>query len=228
VSRVVLLLALCGCRQLLGFESAGTPSGGDAAIDMTSDMPADMRDATLTPVTHSFQHGVDGYLGVLDTYVENGSNQNNGADQGLRAKQNQRWAMIQFQDLFVSQGGPIPDDAPITEAHLDVVVMQQNNECTLHDILVSWSDTATFDLLGMTPGVTSGDDYEPVKAADCPTTTGPATIVVTSSLETWSATATKNRGWMVVVNNGAGDNTYSSSEVSTVADRPRLTVTWLQ
>jgi hypothetical protein len=230
VTRVVLLVLLAGCRQLLGFESAEVPPAGqdaasDTAVDMTSDMEID---ATLMPLTKTFQQGAGGYTGALDTYVEDGSTQNNATDQGLRYKQNQRWAMIQFGQLFVSQGGPIPDGAPITEATLTVRVSQFNNAGTLHEVLVPWIDTVTAATLGPTPGVITDEDFDIDAVAPGPDAQGVKMMNVRASLQAWSAAPANNHGWMFVqLSGGAGDSTINSCEAAQ-SDRPLLSVTYLQ
>jgi hypothetical protein len=164
--------------------------------------------------------------------------------------------LIRFNNLFVSGGGasriggPIPDDSTILSATLTVSTGTASgdnsaSEFRLHRMIATWDENATWNSLS-TGGV--GIARDDMEAATNPTAIasggninllgGVVSFDVTADLQLWSSNNTLSlRGWLIHPDSVAlGGNTVSgqtdgwwfdSSEAGTVANRPRLTVTYV-
>ena len=193
-----------------------------------------------TPVTVTFQDGLGAYTGTVDTFVHAGSaDANNSATTplivdgpaGSGVPADERQILIRFEQLFQSEGGPIPDGATIQSATLTVWLTNGSVDgAQFHRMLVPWADTATWNSLGS--GVQQ-NGTESVATADVTSflnSTGVFhSINVTSSVAAWSVGQT-NRGW-VLISPPAGTSDswqFSSSEGATAAQRPLLSVTYAQ
>ena len=187
-----------------------------------------------TPQTVTFQQGTGGYTGAKDTYLHAGSpTADNSAVTTLvvdgpgTVPADERQILMRFDNLFVPEGGPIPNGVQITSATITINVTNESDDgAELHRMIVDWADTATWN--SMVGGV-QRDNVESVATADTSSlyaSTGLHTFSVTTSVAAWAAGAT-NRGWVWVTPTG-GDNSwqFDSAEGATVANRPKLTVTY--
>ena len=185
------------------------------------------------PQTATFQHGVSGYLGALDTFLHAGlPAADNGAAttlivDGVPAAGDERQVLLRFDGLFQPQGGPIPAGAQILAATLELRITNGSLDgAELHRMLAPWLPSSTWNSMGA--GV-QRDGVESLAAADVTSAYNapiPAThpIDVTTSVAAWSAGAT-NLGWLFVTPAGLSDSwQFDSSEVTTLANRPKLTV----
>ncbi len=185
-----------------------------------------------TPVTVSFQQGSSGYTGTVDTFLVKGTPDVNNAattplivDGGPDA--DIRQVLLRFGQIFESEGGTIPDGSEIVSASVTINVTNISADgAELHRMLVPWSGTATWNSLAA--GV-QNDGVEAVATYDAKTTyntLGVWTFDVTQSLAAWSAGAA-NLGWAWLPPAGTSDSwQFDSSEGSTAANRPKLSVTY--
>ena len=217
------------CNSGIGCVNTSTCTGGQ-----TCNLGTGLCESA--PTLASFQDGAGGYTATLDTYVHAGLPT---ADNSLvtplivdgptaGAPGDERQVLLRFDNLFVSQGGPIPDGATILSATLTLNITDPSPDgAELHRMLVPWADTATWNSL--TAGV-QHDGTEALAAIDVSSSfngTVPAShaIAVTSSVAAWSANPSSNHGWVFVTPAGLSNSwQFSSSEAATVALRPMLTV----
>jgi hypothetical protein len=226
---VPLLLALTGCSQIFGLDS---PRPVDADI-ATGDAPlTDAHSIDTTPgsdayVTVSFQQDINQYLGTLDTYVDSGNpNQNKGTDTSIRMRSANRWGLLQFQQIFGTM--TIPAGKQVVSARLDIYMSSTNCMGHIADVAVAWDEAVTYNTFGADPGVDATDLG--ATGPSVPTSPGLQSMIVTDTLNRWSADPTKNFGWIFVsdgTGGAGGDCLMQSSEFGTVANRPRLVVTFI-
>ena len=191
--------------------------------------------------TVTFQYGASGYSGTVDTYLRGTTE----GDTNFSSQTDLQWddntdattdeiALIRFDNLFNSQGGPIPNGATITSASLTYMTTDLNSGSTangdpanVYESLVAWTGTtATYNNFGGEAGV-QADEYRatPVVSAPAGALSTSFTINVTASLQRWSTTPAENLGWIFLPTNQDGVNIYSS-DFATVAYHPQLSVTY--
>jgi hypothetical protein len=185
-----------------------------------------------TPVTVTFQQGVGGYVGTVDTFVNSNAAQqstNNGAVTPLviDGDPDIEQGLVRFDGIIGSNPGQIPLGATIQSATLTVNVTNPSvNGMALHRMLQSWSGASTWSSL--TAGITA-NDVEAATAVDASTTfngTVPALLAVpvTSGVAAWSTGAT-NLGWAFLPL-GTDSIQFDSADVATASLRPKLSVTY--
>ena len=178
--------------------------------------------------TESFQQGVNGYAGSLDTYIEVSTGAHGGEDHLFWDGDPLKYTLIRFEDLFESEGGPIPDGSTVGSAELTYVLDDNGNPGNVHEVLIDWDGNVDYAGFGASAGAQAGVDY----AASALPQQAPGTLVgtettytidVTSSLNAWIANPTSNKGWIIVPTGTSGAG-IRSSEHATAAHRPKLTV----
>ena len=226
------------------------PTGGDfgnglytitlSDIADQADPPNVMATTTLTilidtsivpPVTLSFQQGINGYIGTVDTMLqENSPDTNNAGAASLNVDSDEPFgtdqdvqALVGFEEIFGSGPGQVPVEAQIVSALLELQVTNPGYSFHLHRMLQTWSDEDSWNtwVSGIQP-----DNVEAAATADASTGavgTGTLSIDVTTSLETWLADPLANHGW-VMLPTGADGVDFDSSE-GTIP--PKLIVTFL-
>jgi len=187
------------------------------------------------PVTVTFQQGVNGYSGTVDTYIQyNVTSPNAGATtlsaDGTPPDTDIRQILLRFDNIFGAGANQIPAGAVITSATLTVNVSNDIAIVTnIHRMLHTWDDDDVWSTFGngspwnTTAGV-QADGVDAVSTPDAaPATVTPAglrTIDVTTSLQAWSTNTASNFGWVFLVA-GADTLAFDSSEGAT---HPLLTV----
>ncbi len=183
------------------------------------------------PTTVTFQDGVASYAGTQDTYMDQAAAATvRGALDTWRwdtedPSPNQEYGLIRFDSLFGGGPGQIPPGSQISSATLALVVFNDGvtPPGTVHEVLVDWAEaTTTWNNFGGDAGAQS-DEYGATTIANAPIALGTSNLNVTSSLQSWSANPSANRGWIFVPQNLDGVQ-VRSSEYATVAERPKLTV----
>ncbi|AFY39735.1 Hemolysin-type calcium-binding region [[Leptolyngbya] sp. PCC 7376] len=172
---------------------------------------------TFTPTTLTFQQGINGYQGTVDTYVDEyyGSQVTGfGSAQTLLVDDNYGGfavqSLLRFDDIFGGQSSQIDENDVVTSAILEIDLTYAGDRLMLHNMLQSWSDNATWGSLGN--GIQTND----VEAASTPiaivenTANGTLQIDVTSSLQAWQADPAQNRGWVLSSTGDEGVDFYSS------------------
>jgi hypothetical protein len=195
--------------------------------------------------TLTFQQGTNNYTFAADTLLRQAPDATGGPDSNLAAATTlhiddesggpgaKSEALLRFDKLFSNALGPIPLGSTIAGATLTVQITGPGSGMRLHRMLANWSDTNTWNTL--TNGI-SPDDTEAAATPDATVgqgtaaaniPTGVLTLDVTASLRAWSAGAI-NRGWALLPLPGGTDGlSFSSSEATTLTQRPKLTVTFV-
>lgn len=188
-----------------------------------------------TASTRTFQEGINGYAGTLDTEVQGDQY----ADMSwgdryqavIAAPPGEDQALLRFDYLFGTGPWQIPPGSQIDNATLRLCVADDGygtaNGTTVHDMLVPWNENVTWNAMG---GGISTDDTE-AKSVATGRLTGPfvigtfKTLDVTESIQSWSS-GTDNYGWgFFIEDNGLQPGwSFFTSEASNVSYRPKLTV----
>lgn len=191
--------------------------------------------------TVTFQNGVSSYTGTLDTFLRGSTagGTNHSSETVLEWDDNSQAtsdeiALIRFTELFGAEGGPIPAGATVTSATLTYITTNlsgtssaDGDAANVYESLVDWPvSTVAYNNFGGDAGVSS-DEYKatPVVVASADDLSTAYSIDVTASLQTWSASPSANYGWVFYPTADDGV-TIHSSEATTVANRPLLTVTY--
>ena len=184
-------------------------------------------------VTVSFQQGVDGYTGTVDTFlqehVDNDDTDNSAVDElnvdgdDPGGSFNDAQGLLPFEDIFGAGAGQIPLDKDILKALLIVEVNNSGDPMDLHRMLETWADTDTWNSLGA--GI-SADVFEAVVLPDASsgeTTSSVWAIDVTASLQAWQADPSGNHGWAFLPTDTDGVDFYSAEG----SNPPKLSVTFV-
>ena len=182
----------------------------------------------------SFQQGVAGYVGTLDTTADSAA-----PDTAQNAQtivhldiSADAHGLIRFDDLFGSGPGQIPVGSTIDSASLTVDVTDSSAGAatiSLHRMLVDWDATSTWNSLGS--GIQT-DDTEAVATPDDTlsggsetTSTGPQTFTgLEATVQAW-LDGDPNYGWTLISDHN-NDWNFASSEDANAANRPQLSVTY--
>ena len=173
----------------------------------------------------SFQQGVDGFTGSIDTYLHSNDNKKFAHAKTLRVDGQTKsgriqQALLRFEDIFGKGPGEIAPNAEIKSATLQLKVTNKGDSLALHRLLKNWSDTANWDRMGK--GIQT-NDVEAVSKADVitgPVSKGLQTFDVTASLKAWQKNPRSNYGWAILPT--GPDGVYFDSSEGAIA--PRLVV----
>jgi hypothetical protein len=178
----------------------------------------------------SFQQGVDGYAGTIDTEIWAlapntilADNPNASSDSDNDGGESQ--VVIRFDGIVGSSEKQIPKGARIVKANLYVSAFDQGSTVHLHRMNVPFSKTATWNSL--VDGV-SADGLESSRTKDSLTfgkiaaNSSTAIFDVTDTVQYWSA-GHPNHGW-VFINTGGNGWDFYSSEFEDLTQRPRLEI----
>ncbi len=196
--------------------------GATNPVDPPIDPPVDPPNTT-TQV--SFQQGVDGFYGTVDTYLYTNSSASHAASTSLKVDGRTgsggiEQVLLRFDDLFGSEAGQIASNAQIKSASLQLEVTNKGDSLELHRMLTNWSDTDTWSSLG--DGIQI-NDIEAASQADVvtgPISVGIHTFDVTASLQAWQTNPSNNFGWALLPT--GSDGVYFNSAEGLTA--PRLVV----
>ncbi len=182
---------------------------------------------TEAPVVVTFQQGVNGYTGAVDTWLDGGSaatDHSSNATLQIDGDSGIEQTLLRFENLFGGGTGQIPSNAVIESATLNFNVTDPGNDPNLHEMLINWNDTDTWTSL--TGGVnTNNTEASSTIIGSLDASTGSRSMDVTASLEAWLADPSANHGW-VFASTGNGGVDLSSSEAATIANRPQLSVAY--
>lgn len=177
---------------------------------------------TMAEHVVTFRQGVNGYQGTVDTQLSEQTPAQSyglagtiGVDKGTG--QNIQ-VLLRFDDIL----SQIPAGAQIVSATLTLQTTNTGNGATLHRMLTSWADTATWNTLGN--GV-QANGIEARTAADVTTgatSLGASQFNVTSSVQAW-ADGAANNGW-VFISQGTNGWDFSSAQGSSP---PQLSITYI-
>jgi hypothetical protein len=185
------------------------------------------------PVTVTFQDGVAGYTGTQDTYLSQAApGTAEGALDNWRwdtedPAPNQEFGLIRFDNIVGPGIGQIPAGSTVQSATLQLEVTNPSvaPNGTINESAVDWAEgTATWNNFGGEAGVQS-DEFLASPAYTAPIATGTVTVAVTTSVQAWASATRSNFGWVFRPNSNDGMQ-VDSAEFATVAQRPKLSVTY--
>lgn len=215
-----------------------TPANGFAGYDSFSYTISDGRGGTSTGTVNvtvvqstSFQQGVAGYTGTIDTFLsQNTPTANNGAVTPLNVDGDDPagtgldvQALLRFENLFGAAAGQIPAGSALQSATLQLQVSNAGNSLNLHRMLANWSASDTWNSLNN--GI-QNDGVEALATADLATSAlavGSVSLNVLPSLLTWQAAPATNRGWAFLPTGTDGVD-FDSAEGTT---KPKLIVNYV-
>ncbi len=221
-------------------DSNGTAHAG-ASNEIRSIVGAFTNDPVVQTV--NFTQGVNGYLGVTDTFIDQAAPATpQGSATSLlidgdssTASGNQlAQGLIKFDNLFGNNPGQVPLGATILSAKLSILTGSTSgdetaNQMSLHRLWVPFDNTSTWNSLGA--GITLGSEAVPTPEFSLlPNVRGDYGIFdVTNSLADIRTALINhediNFGWLL---NPAGTDGWRprSSEFGSVGDRPILSITY--
>lgn len=182
----------------------------------------------------SFQQGVDGYAGTVDTelwalaantILE--SNPNASSDANNDGGESQ--VLLRFDQIIGTEGRKVPPKSRIVSARLEVSAFDQGTTVNLHRMLVPFSKSATWNSL--ISGV-SADGQEASRHKDSFTfgkIAANSSVVlfdVTDTVQAW-ANGQTNYGW-VFLNTGGNGWDFYASEFEDRSQRPKLVVVFVE
>lgn len=178
----------------------------------------------------SFQEGVHGYAGTVDTEIWAlatttilAANPNASSDMNNDGGESQ--VLLRFDDIIGDQAGQIPSRSRVLSAKLLVSAFDQGDTVNLHRMLVPFDRAATWN--SVISGV-SADGLEATRHKDSFTfgkiSANASEIVfdVTDTVQTWVNGET-NHGW-VFMNTGGNGWDFYTSESEVVSQHPKLVV----
>ena len=218
----VYSLSLNGGVARIADLAGNALSGVTFGVEIDTSLPG--------PQTVSFQQGVGGYAGTVDTCLrEDDPTANNSALNSLKIDEldadGPAQGLIRFDNIFGSGPGQIPTGATILSATLELNVTNAGDSMALYRMLQPFADTDTWNSRGAGIQV---DGSEVPLTADTTTggmAVGTLSVNVKASLLAWLANPASNLGWAILPSGPDGVN-LDSAEGSTTSKRPRLAVTF--
>jgi len=198
------------------------PNGGDATMELSLNFSE--------PIINelSFQNGVNGYTGTVDTEIRfsnpagdlSGAVSINvdGVDGGGAVH-----ALIRFDDIFGGGAGQVAWDVTILDATLTFDIFDAGDTMRMHRMAAAWAETANWNSFGGDGVNADGVDAE-TAYLDVSGGVGTRTIDVTQAVQEWQAGTEVNNGWAFLPTSSNGIDFYSS-ESGSVASRPELIIT---
>jgi hypothetical protein len=186
----------------------------------------------LATIAVTFQEGVDGYAGTMDTHIRQAAASNaHGALESLEwdamegTTGSEKYALLRFGGIFGTGDGQVPPGAPIASAELRYVVWNPGDSALCNEVSVDWNENVTYNTFGATAGVQPAD-YGALVGSAYGAAAATYSLNVTGSVAAWSEDSTENRGW-IFRHTGTNGVDLRSSEYMTIADRPMLIVTYV-
>ncbi|MBC7251938.1 MAG: DNRLRE domain-containing protein, partial [Anaerolineae bacterium] len=182
-------------------------------------------------ITVSFQEGVNGYTGTVDTFIMESDPETARGDENWVEwdnddpynSGNSNFGLIRFDNIFGSSSNQIPPGATIESATLAYVVNNSGDPGELNEVAVDWGEDVTYNSFGTDSGVQASDYGTLIGTANGDS--GTQTIDVTASLVAWASDPAANRGWIFRPTDSNGVE-FRSSEYEISSQRPRLEVTY--
>ena len=176
---------------------------------------------TPTPVPDApdraiFQQGINGYQGVVDTYLQAASpNANNSNATSLNVDSSdgggEVHGLIRFENIFGTGSSEVPFDAEIQSAFLELNITDPGNSLQLHNLLQNWPETATWNSFDNGIQANGSEASSNIVASSGSVSTGVIRIDVTESLQAWQANPSANFGWALLPTGSNGVD-FESSE----------------
>lgn len=182
----------------------------------------------------SFQHGVGGYEGVVDTEIWAlapktilSANPNATCDGNNNGGESQ--VLMRFDHIIGGKDGQVPPRARVVSAKLIVSAFDQGNTVNLHRMYVPFHKASTWDSM---ISAVSADDLEASRHKDGFTfgkisaSSSGAIFDVTDTVQSW-VNGRRNHGW-VFLNMGGNGWDFYTSEFERLEQRPKLVIRFQQ
>ncbi|MDS0295018.1 DNRLRE domain-containing protein [Halogeometricum luteum] len=210
-----------------------SPSTGEVETDEDSDFGFDLDfDARFggeseTVPEASFQQGVDGYGGTVDTTLYESDPMTAYGDSETMVvdtrepqdSENAAQALLRFDDVVGDADGQIPPGSTVDSATLTLECVNDGDGAALHRMRTGWDDGDTWDSVG---GGVRTDDSDAASTPDAETgavDAGTVPVDVTQSVQAW-VDGDRNLGWVFEPAGGDG----CDFETAESGNPPRLTV----
>lgn len=191
------------------------------------------RGNTVQATEISFQEGVNGYSGTIDTEIwalarKTILDKNPNASSDANNDGGESQVVMRFDNIFGSNDRQIPLGSTIVSAKLIVAAFDQGSTVNLHRMLVPFGKHSTWDSL--ISGV-SADGFEASRHKDGFTfgkisaSTSGVIFDVTDTVQIWSL-GKPNHGW-VFLNTGGNGWDFYTAEFDKIEQRPKLVVKYL-
>ncbi len=186
--------------------------------------------------TLTLQDGLNGYIDTVDTFLQQiNPNTNLGSTTPLKWDTDDGggfdYTLIRFNNIFGTGAGQIQPTDTITSATLYYTVGGDanaiGNDATVHEVLVNWVESDTFNTFGGEPDVQPDEYGASSLGTAAGGVLGQASVNVTSSLIAWQANGspnTANRGWIIRPTGTDGVQVRSREYATTQSERPKLVV----
>jgi hypothetical protein len=181
-------------------------------------------------LTVSFQNGVNGYAGTVDTEIWAvapntilDGNINATSDANNDGGESQ--VLIRFEGVVGHKPGQVPPNSAVHSARLLVSAFDQGNTVHLHRMLVPWKRTATWNSLvgGVTAdGLEASPHKDSFTFGKIAANSSEIAFEATDTVQAW-VNGSANHGWVFINTGGDGWDFYTS-EFDDVKQRPRLVV----
>jgi hypothetical protein len=194
--------------------------------------------ASAETIVHTFQQGVAGYTGQVDTNIRGEEPDTAGgslAELSIDASDGgfESQVLLRFDNVFGAGAGQIGADRVITSATLSFVVTSAGSGIRFHEMLLPWSDaTATFNGFGLgvqTDGIEARlASVQAIGGNDGNSNVESGTLVVDFTAAMQRAQAGfAPQGWALLpwLPDGTNGIDVYSAEWDTLTERPLLTIT---
>lgn len=186
-------------------------------------------------VTRTFQEGVSSYTGTDDTFLDSGATTTNNGNATLLAVDGTPvvQALIRFNNIIGSGGTQIPTGSTVTAASLRITVDDQGSGIQVYQMLANWTEASTWSSL--TNGITAGAPETGstvlgsigANNSSSNVAVGDRTISgLESAVQSWVNGSTNNGFALLPFASGSNGIDFWSSEGTTAAQRPLLSVTY--
>jgi hypothetical protein len=191
-----------------------------------------------------FQEGVDGgygiYTGQADIELRQGAPDTafpTGGANGIfidavnTGATNARYALLRFDNIFGNNPGQIPTNAVVVSAELTLNIADSGDGSPLYRMMASWDGNTTWNSAG-NGGLdhinsASFDSQLGLLDGSANSGLGLASVSVLPDVLAWQ-NGQSNYGWLMTGwSNNFDGTTFSTSETTNSAIRPRLKVLWL-
>jgi len=213
---------------------------GSAGLDSKNSLSANCTYKNVGGiVTTTFQGGVDGYDGAVDSYIkESDPTSSFGNLESVKWNTDDPWGtgqntygLFRFDDIFGDGVGQIPLDAGIVSATFSYKESVGDKGGPMQELTIDWDETITYDTFGYYPGVQWNDRTSMLIGqawlGTAHWTLTPREVNVRESVLRWQEDPTTNKGWIVEAYGSSSYGDIYSSEYS--ADptlRPKLEVVY--
>ena len=199
-------------------------------------------DTGVTAGWTSFQQGTDSYAGTTDTYVQSGANESttrgaNGSVVIDKNASNERFAFVKFDDIE----NAFTDNTAVTvtSAGMTVEVNSEGQGARVYKMHEAWQESTTYSSIGtrLNGGITANNTIGyPASAMSVPTVvldangfTGQSLFELdASTVQEWINNPSVNHGMVFIPDDASDGLQFRSSETSTIAQRPMLTIAYTE